>query len=37
VAYEATGTLLVNIFMHALFNLTMLLALLYLAHPGVTP
>ena len=31
-AYEATGSLLVNIFMHALFNLTMLLTMLELVH-----
>jgi len=30
-AYEATGSLLVNIFMHAFFNLSMLLAMLSLA------
>ena len=29
-AYEATGSLLVNIFMHGLFNLTMLLVMLYI-------
>ncbi len=28
-AYEATGSLLVNIFMHSLFNLSMLVAILY--------
>jgi membrane protease YdiL (CAAX protease family) len=33
-AYEATGSLLVNIFMHGFFNLSMLLTMLYLAgHP----
>jgi membrane protease YdiL (CAAX protease family) len=31
VAYEATGSLLVNIFMHGLFNLSMLLALMWAA------
>jgi membrane protease YdiL (CAAX protease family) len=37
-AYEATGSILVNIFMHGLFNLSMLLVMLYLAgHPGVAP
>ena len=34
VAYEATGSLLVNIFMHALFNLVMLLLLMMLAKHG---
>jgi membrane protease YdiL (CAAX protease family) len=34
-AYEATGSLLVNILMHALFNLSMFLVLLGIAHhPG---
>ena len=37
VAYEATGSLLVNILMHSLFNLTMLLALLYVAQHPATP
>ncbi len=31
-AYEATGSLLVNIFMHALFNLWNLLLMLVIAH-----
>jgi membrane protease YdiL (CAAX protease family) len=36
-AYEATGSLLVNIFMHGLFNLSMLLLMLFIAgHPGTT-
>jgi membrane protease YdiL (CAAX protease family) len=35
VAYEATGSILVNIFMHGFFNLSMLLVMLYLAgHPA---
>lgn len=34
-AYEATGSILVNIFMHSFFNLSMLLVILYLAgHPS---
>ena len=32
-AYEATGSLLVNIFMHSIFNLSMLLVLLYISPP----
>ncbi len=33
-AYEATGSILVNIFMHGIFNLSMLLVMMYLAgHP----
>jgi uncharacterized protein len=36
-AYEATGSLLVNIFMHGFFNLSMLLLMLYLTAHGVTP
>jgi membrane protease YdiL (CAAX protease family) len=35
-AYEATGSLLVNILMHSLFNLTMLLILLYISPPGAS-
>jgi len=36
-AYEATGSLLVNIFMHGFFNLSMLLVILYLTgHPGMS-
>jgi uncharacterized protein len=34
-AYEATGSILVNIFMHSFFNLSMLLVILYRAgHPS---
>jgi membrane protease YdiL (CAAX protease family) len=34
-AYEATGSILVNIFMHSMFNLSMLLVMLYLTgHPA---
>src|SRR5438874_13298805 len=33
VAYEVTGSLLVTISMHALFNLTMFLMMLYLPQP----
>jgi membrane protease YdiL (CAAX protease family) len=34
-AYEATGSILVNIFMHGLFNLSMLLVMLHFTgHPG---
>jgi membrane protease YdiL (CAAX protease family) len=36
-AYEATGSLLVNIFMHGLFNLTMLLVMLYISGHPATP
>ena len=36
-AYEATGSLLVNIFMHALFNLTMLLTMMELVRQHVAP
>jgi membrane protease YdiL (CAAX protease family) len=36
-AYEATGSLLVNIFMHAFFNLSMLMAMLALAHQPPPP
>jgi len=36
-AYEATGSLLVNIFMHSLFNLTMLLTMMELARHHVAP
>jgi membrane protease YdiL (CAAX protease family) len=36
-AYEATGSLLVNIFMHAFFNLWNFLVVLWVArHPGLT-
>jgi len=37
VAYEATGSLLVNIVMHGLFNLSMLLAMLEMARHGAAP
>lgn len=36
-AYEATGSLLVNIFMHGLFNLSMLVAILILAPHAPAP
>jgi membrane protease YdiL (CAAX protease family) len=36
-AYEATGSLLVNIFMHALFNLSMFLVLLGISQHPVSP
>jgi len=36
-AYEATGSLLVNIFMHAFFNLSMLLAMLAIARHSPAP
>jgi membrane protease YdiL (CAAX protease family) len=37
IAYEATGSLLVNIAMHALFNLSMFLMMLYLPQPPPLP
>jgi membrane protease YdiL (CAAX protease family) len=36
-AYEATGSILVNIFMHGLFNLSMLLVMMYLAGHAAAP
>jgi membrane protease YdiL (CAAX protease family) len=36
-AYEATGSLLVNIFMHAFFNLSMLLILLGISQHPISP
>jgi membrane protease YdiL (CAAX protease family) len=36
-AYEATGSILVNIFMHGFFNLSMLLMMLYLQGHPMTP
>lgn len=36
-AYEATGSLLVNIFMHGLFNLSMLLVMLYVVQHSAAP
>jgi len=36
-AYEASGSLLVNIFMHALFNLWNLMVMLWLSHHSLLP